>query len=297
MARRKHEPPPPANDAGSPVFETEADAERYIVDCVQWLQDARPPGERGRSVSKGSLARRLAVMHSHIDLDSLDRYLVNLLSDGRLGVTAGRWWVRRKAPPILVLGLLVLLTGCGESFGTAAMDGVAGAPPAGTGGEALGSAGAPPAGTGGAALGSAGAPPAGTGGAALGSAGAASAGVLVTAGSPGLPVAGSAGSDPAGERWPACLATGCGSSCRTLVGPGWCSVMASCLADNGCSAYTQPNCTGCSALPDGIDCECSPCDRATCRESPGIVPDPWHRFRRGSLLRSSFLPSCDGLLR
>ena len=258
MARRKHEPPPPANDAGSPVFETEADAERFIVDCVQWLQNARPPGDRGRSVSKGSIVRRLAVVHSHIDLDSLDRYLVNLLSDGRLGVTAGRWWVRRKAPPVLVLGLLVLLTACGSNFSSANPDvgaggaalGSAGAPPAGTGGAALGSAGAPPAGTGGAALGSAGAPPVGTGGATLGSAGAASAGVLVTAGSPGLPTT--------GVRWPACLSDGCGSSCRTLVGPGWCSVMARCLDDNGCIASNQPTCTGCSALPDGIDCECAP---------------------------------------
>ena len=246
-----------------PAFESEADAEAFIVECVRNLQDSRPQGERGMAVSKSMLLRALAVQHAGIDLDSLDRYLVNLLSDGRLGVTAGRWWVRRKAPPILVLGLLVLLLGCGSNFSTANPDvgtggaalGSGGAEPAGTGGAALGSAGAPPAGTGGAALGSAGAPPAGTGGAALGSAGAPAAGGLVTAGSPGLPTGGTAGS---GVRWPACLPEGCGASCRTLVGPGWCEVMARCLDDNDCVASSQPNCTGCSALPDGIDCECSP---------------------------------------
>jgi hypothetical protein len=281
MARRKHQPAEPIQATTPPVrpmFETEADAEAFIVECVRNLQDSRPPGEKGQAVSKSMLLRAIAVQHAGIDLDSLDRYLVNLLSDGRLGVTAGRWWVRRKAPPVLVLGLLVLLLGCGSNFSTANPDvgtggaalgsagappagtggaalGSAGAPPAGTGGAALGSAGAPPAGTGGAALGSAGAPAAGTGGAALGSAGAASAGGLVTAGSPGLPTGGTAGS---GVRWPACLSEGCGSSCRTLVGPGWCEVMARCLDDNDCVASSQPNCTGCSALPDGIDCECAP---------------------------------------
>lgn len=207
MARRKHEPPEPANDAGSPVFATEADAERYIVDCVQKLQDTRPLGDRGKSVTRAAIERKIAVEHAHIGPDSLDRYLVNLLSDGRLGVTAGRWWVRRKAPPLLVLGLLVLLNGCGREF--SAMDGVGGA--------------------------SAGAPPVASGGATLASAGAPSTGV----------------------RWPACLDAGCGASCRTIVGPGWCSVMASCLADNGCVASNQPKCEGCSALPDGIDCECT----------------------------------------
>ena len=251
MARRKHQPAEPIQATTPPVrpmFETEADAEAFIVECVRNLQDSRPPGEKGQAVSKSMLLRAIAVQHAGIDLDSLDRYLVNLLSDGRLGVTAGRWWVRRKAPPVLVLGLLVLLLGCGSNFSTANPD-------VGTGGAALGSAGAPPAGTGGAALGSAGAPAAGTGGAALGSAGAASAGGLVTAGSPGLPTGGTAGS---GVRWPACLSEGCGSSCRTLVGPGWCEVMARCLDDNDCVASSQPNCTGCSALPDGIDCECAP---------------------------------------
>ena len=246
-----------------PAFESEADVEAFIVECVRNLQDSRPPGEKGQAVSKSMLLRALAVQHAGIDLDSLDRYLVNLLSDGRLGVTAGRWWVRRQAPPVLVLGLLVLLTGCGSSFGTAAMDGVAGSPAIGTAGAsgetmfapggtagASGETMAAPGGTAGASGETMAAPGGSTGGAALGSAGAASAGVLVTAGSPGLPTT--------GVRWPACLSDGCGASCRTLVGPGWCDTMARCLDDNDCVASNQPNCTGCSALPDGIDCECAP---------------------------------------
>jgi hypothetical protein len=242
-----------------PAFESEADAEAFIVECVKDLQDGFPPGEKGRAVSKAMILRALAVQHAGIELDSLDRYLVNLLSDGRLGVTAGRWWVRRKAPSVLVLGLFVLLTGCGSNFGTANPDAgtggatlaSAGAPPIGTGGATLASAGAPPIGTGGATLASAGAPPIGTGGATLASAGA------PPIGTGGATLA-SAGASSAGARWPACLAANCGSSCRTLVGPGWCDVMARCLADNGCVASDQPNCPGCSALPDGIDCECAP---------------------------------------
>jgi len=231
MARRKHEPTESTDETipTEPVlFETPDDAERYIVSCVKRLQARKPADKRGSAVSKAALLRLMSVEHAGIDLDSLDRHLVNLLSDGRLGVTAGRWWVRRPAPA-LVLGLLVLLTGCGSEFSSiASVDGIAGAPPVGTGGAVgLPSAGAPPVGTGGATLASAGAPPVGAGGS-------------------------------AGKPWPACLASDCGSACRTLSGAGWCDVMARCLADNGCTASEQPSCVGCSALPDGIDCECAP---------------------------------------
>ncbi len=237
------------------VFETEADAESYIVDCVRRLQKERPLAEQGRSVSKSALLRMMAVEHAGIDLDSLDRYLVNLLSDGRLGVTAGRWWVRRAAP-VLVVGLLVLLTGCGSEFRNGAVEGAggvlvtaggAGLPSAGgatlaSAGTLSMAAGGAAVGTGGAAVASAGAPAVGTGGATLASAGA--------------PAIGTGGA--VGNPWPACLASGCGSSCRTLSGTGWCEVMARCLTDHGCVASDQPNCTDCSALPDGIDCECAP---------------------------------------
>jgi hypothetical protein len=278
MSTPKPENPPVALIQGTTppavvVFATEADAERYVVSCVKRLQQLGPVGRRGRSVSKSSILRMMAVEHAGIDLDSLDRYLLNLLSDGRLGVTAGRWWVRRAAP-VLVLGLFLLLAGCGSDFSTAEVDGTggslvtaggAGLPSAGTpsmaaGGATLASAGAPPVGTGGAAVASAGAPPVAAGAASV-SAGAASvsagaASVSAGGASAGAPAIGTGGA--AGNPWPACLASGCGSACRTLTGAGWCEVMARCLTDHGCIASDQPNCTDCSALPDGIDCECAP---------------------------------------
>jgi hypothetical protein len=268
MAKRKHEPTESADGTipTKPVlFETPADAERYIVSCVERLQSRKPADKRGSAVSKAAILRLVSIEHAGIDLNSLDRYLVNLLSDGRLGVTAGRWWVRRAAP-VLVVGLLVLLTGCGSEFSNGASEGAggvlvtaggsglpsAGAPPVAAGGATLASAGAPPVAAGGATLASAGAPPVAAGGATLASAGA----PPVAAGGATLA---SAGAPPvAAVRWPSCLASVCGSACRTLSGSGWCEVMARCLTDHGCIASDQPNCTGCSALPDGIDCECAP---------------------------------------
>jgi hypothetical protein len=93
MAKRKHEPTESADGTmpTEPVlFETPADAERYIVSCVKRLQSRKPADKRGSAVSKAAILRLMAIEHAGIDLDSLDRYLVNLLSDGRLGVTAGR---------------------------------------------------------------------------------------------------------------------------------------------------------------------------------------------------------------